>query len=66
MRLVLLLLTAASVLYFAAAGLLGLGVMIGRWDAVLALVVVALSPVVVLKWRRGSTWHRSDKYGSDE
>jgi hypothetical protein len=61
MRLVMLLLTAASVLYFAAAGLLGLGRMVGRWDAVLALVIVALSPMVVLKWRRGSHWHRSDK-----
>jgi hypothetical protein len=31
------------------------------WAEVMALVVVALSPMVVLKWRRGSTWHRSDK-----
>jgi hypothetical protein len=61
MRLVMLLLTVASVLYFAAAGLLGLGVMMGRWYEILALVLVALSPMVVLKWRRGSTWHRSDK-----
>jgi hypothetical protein len=61
MRLVLLLLTVASVLYFAAAGLLGLGVMMGRWDAVLALALVALSPMVLVRWRRGSTWHRSDK-----
>jgi hypothetical protein len=61
MRLVMLLLTAVSILYFAAAGLLGLGAMVGRWDEILALVIVALSPMVVLKWRRGSTWHRSDK-----
>lgn len=61
MRLVMLLLTTAGVLYFAAAGLLGLGNMIGRWDEILALVIVALSPMVVVKWRRGSTWHGSDK-----
>jgi hypothetical protein len=61
MRLVMLLLTVAAVLYFAAAGLFGLGVMIGRWEEILALAIVALSPMVVLKWRRGSAWHRSDK-----
>jgi len=31
------------------------------WAKVLALAFVALSPIVVIRWRRGSTWHRSDK-----
>jgi hypothetical protein len=31
------------------------------WAEILALAVVALSPLVVAKWRRGSTWHRSGK-----
>ena len=31
------------------------------WTKVLALAVVASSPLVVVKWRRGSGWHRSDK-----
>jgi hypothetical protein len=31
------------------------------WAKILALAVVALSPLVVAKWRRGSGWHRSGK-----
>ena len=31
------------------------------WAELLALAIVALSPLVVLKWRRGSDWHRSGK-----
>jgi hypothetical protein len=31
------------------------------WVEIMALALVALSPMVVLKWRRGSNWHRSDK-----
>jgi hypothetical protein len=31
------------------------------WAKLLALAVVALSPLVAVKWRRGSSWHRSGK-----
>jgi len=31
------------------------------WVEIVALALVALSPIVVVRWRRGSTWHRSDK-----
>jgi hypothetical protein len=31
------------------------------WAEILALVFVGLSPLVVVKWRRGKTWHRSDR-----
>ena len=31
------------------------------WAEILALAIVALSPLVVVKWRRGSDWHRSGK-----
>jgi hypothetical protein len=31
------------------------------WAEALAFVLIALSPMVVVRWRRGSTWHRSDK-----
>jgi hypothetical protein len=31
------------------------------WAEILALVFVAISPLVVVKWRRGKTWHRSDR-----
>lgn len=29
------------------------------WAEILALALVALSPLVVIKWRRRSDWHRS-------
>jgi hypothetical protein len=60
-RLIILLLIIASVGYFILGGMLGLGALTGRWEIVLALVIVGLSPMVVVKWRRGSAWHRSDK-----
>jgi hypothetical protein len=31
------------------------------WAEILALAFVALSPLVVVGWRRGKTWHRSDR-----
>lgn len=31
------------------------------WTEILALAFVALSPLVVVKWRRGKTWHRSGR-----
>ena len=31
------------------------------WVEIMALALVALSPMVVVRWRMGSTWHRSDK-----
>jgi hypothetical protein len=31
------------------------------WVKIMALALVALSPMVVVRWRRGSTSHRSDK-----
>jgi hypothetical protein len=31
------------------------------WAEVLALVFVALSPLVVTKWRKGTAWHKADK-----
>jgi hypothetical protein len=31
------------------------------WAEILALAFIALSPLVVVKWRRGKTWHRSDR-----
>jgi hypothetical protein len=31
------------------------------WAEILALALIALSPLVVVKWRRGKTWHRSDR-----
>lgn len=31
------------------------------WAEILALAFVALSPLVVVKWRRGKTWHRPDR-----
>jgi hypothetical protein len=31
------------------------------WAEILALAFIALSPLVVVKWRRGKTWYRSDR-----
>jgi hypothetical protein len=31
------------------------------WAEILALLFIALSPLVVVKWRRGKSWHRSDR-----
>jgi hypothetical protein len=31
------------------------------WVKIMALALVALSPMVVVRWRRGSSWHGSDK-----
>jgi hypothetical protein len=31
------------------------------WAQILALVVVAFSPLAVVKWRKKGTWHRSEK-----
>jgi hypothetical protein len=31
------------------------------WVQILALVFVALSPLVVKKWRRKMTWHKADE-----
>jgi hypothetical protein len=31
------------------------------WAQLVAIVIVACSPLVLLKWRRKSTWHNSHK-----
>jgi hypothetical protein len=31
------------------------------WAEILALAFVAVSPLVVVKWRKAKTWHRSDR-----
>jgi hypothetical protein len=31
------------------------------WAQIVALVFVALSPLVVIKWRKGATWHKADE-----
>jgi hypothetical protein len=31
------------------------------WADIVALALVAVSPLVVIKWRKAKTWHRSDR-----